>query len=65
MTYTDTDAIRKKLAMMGQFMHLGTDSVNVSVALHCDDGRVYHSRQPTEIDCLIDIHDRMQKDCQQ
>lgn len=60
MNHTDIDRIRRELAIVGQLIHLGTDAVSVIVALHCEDGMVYHSRQPTEVDCLIDIHYQMQ-----
>lgn len=59
MNHTDIDRIRRELAIVGQLFHLGTDAVSVIVAFHCANGMVYRSRQPTEVDCLIDIHDQM------
>lgn len=60
MNHTDVDRIRRELAIVGQLLHLGTDAMSIIMALHCEDGSVYHSRQPTEVDCLVDIHDQMQ-----
>lgn len=56
MTYTDADALRRELAMMGQLFMLGQTDVSCVLSLVCADGRTITSHQQTEADCLADIH---------
>ena len=55
MTHTDLDAIRRKLAMVGQLVYLGITETSCVMSLQHKDGRVFTAHLPTEAECLTNI----------